>query len=540
MRRSASLAAAALAATLVASAAQPAAPPKLVVILVVDQMRADYVDRFRHEWTDGLDRIVTSGAWFTDAAFPYLTTVTCAGHATIATGAFPHVHGVFQNAWWDRVRGQQVTCTEDPGAAPIGYTTTNPSRDSGRKLLVPTFADALRTARHGRVVSLALKDRSAIMLAGHGGAAVTWLSNTLDGWMTSTAFSDAPVPEVKTFVDANPIDADFGKTWTRLRPESQYHEPDAGIGEVPPKGWTSVFPHALTGTANAPGAEFRAQWERSPFADAYVGRFAAALAESMRLGRQGTTDVLAVSFSSPDLIGHQFGPGSQEIHDAYLRLDVTIGELLRRLDALVGRDEYVVALASDHGVTEIPEQRAAAGLGSGRIDQRAIVEAIDTRARKEIGPGDYVQRESGNDVYFHPGMYDRVARAPAVLKQILGDVDRVPGIDRAFASGDLRDASRQPDALARAAALSYVPDRSGDLVIAPKAGWMFPPAGNATTHATANPDDQRVPIVLMGARIKPGTYAAPATPADIAPTLAALCGIELESAEGHALRVALR
>src|SRR5712691_10316348 len=149
------------------SHAAPATPLKLAVVIVVDQMRADYVDRFNGEWTGGLKRMVTQGAWFRNAAYPYLTTVTCAGHATISTGSLPHTHGVFQNAWWDRDARKQMTCTEDPRVTDVGYGVTVTGGDSAYRLQVPTFGDRMRAGRQAHVVSLALKGRAAVMLGGH-------------------------------------------------------------------------------------------------------------------------------------------------------------------------------------------------------------------------------------------------------------------------------------------------------------------------------------------------------------------------------------
>ena len=320
--------------------APPPAPPKLAVILVVDQMRADYVDRFKGGWTGGLKRMIDEGAWFTNTAYPYLTTVTCAGHATISTGSFPRTHGIFQNAWWDRESRKQVSCTEDPRpeAADVGYGEPVQGGDSARWLQVPTFADQMRAERQAHVATVALKDRSAIMLAGHGGDAVTWMGASTDGWITSKVFSTAPVPVVERFIADHRMSADLGKVWTRLLPEARYKTPDDAVGEAPPKGWTRTFPHFLNGASNTADAEFFAHWERSPYADALVGRFAAALVEGLQLGSHDGTDVLAVSFSTPDLVGHAFGPRSQEIQDIYAQLDRTIGTLFDRLDALVGRD----------------------------------------------------------------------------------------------------------------------------------------------------------------------------------------------------------
>src|SRR2546428_6430402 len=192
-----------------ASHAAPATPPKLAVIIVVDQMRADYVDRFSGEWTGGLKRMIAQGASFRQAAYPYLTTVTCAGHATISTGAFPHTHGVFQNSWWDRDLRRVMTCTQDPNATDVGYGVAVTGGDSAFRLQVPTFADQMRAAKRSKIAALSLKDRSAIMLAGHGGDAVAWLTNTPGGWGTSHALSAAPVAPGEAVVEADPLSNGF-------------------------------------------------------------------------------------------------------------------------------------------------------------------------------------------------------------------------------------------------------------------------------------------------------------------------------------------
>jgi predicted AlkP superfamily pyrophosphatase or phosphodiesterase len=511
--------------------------PKLVVVLVVDQMRADYIERFAHEWRGGLHRLLTDGAWFREAAYPYLDTVTCPGHATIATGAFPRAHGVIQNAWWDRREGRAITCTEDAAARNIGYGIAPKGGDSAHMLAVPTLADELRWQRGAHVVSVSLKDRSAIMLAGHGGDAITWMSGELNGWITSTAFSAAPVPAVRDFIEANPIDKDYGKVWTPLLAEPAYKEADAGIGESPPAGWTRTFPHALLSAAGQPDETFRALWQRSPYADAVLGRFAATIAESMALGRHEGTDFLGVSFSAPDLVGHAFGPSSLEIHDIYARLDVTIGELLSALDRSVGRDRYVVALTGDHGVSEIPERAAADGQNGGRISSRAIVDLAERRLGATLGSGKYVAGMVGNDLYFQPGVYQKLKESSGTLLYLLGALSRIVGVSRVFRAEQLERYSTAADPELRAAALSYKSGRSGDLVFVFKPGWML--ASSGTTHGSASRDDQRVPILLMGAGIRRGEFSASATPADIAPTLAALCGVTLPQAEGRPLREAI-
>jgi predicted AlkP superfamily pyrophosphatase or phosphodiesterase len=495
-------------------------------------MRADYVDRFSARWTGGLKRMVTQGARFQQTAYPYLTTVTCAGHATIATGSFPHIHGVFQNAWWDRDAKKQMTCTEDPNVKAVGYGVTVTGGDSAYRLQVPTFTDQMRTTRGAHVVSLSLKARSAIMLGGHGGDAITWLTDALDGWETSAGYSDKGVPAVKAFVDANPVSADLGKKWDHSLPSSSYSGPDDGVGEAPPEGWTRSFPHLLRGKADSADDTYYGQWERSPFADAYLGRFAAALLKSLQLGKHDGTDVLAISFSSPDLVGHAFGPRSHEIEDMYVRLDKTIGTLFDQLDAIVGKDQWVAGLTSDHGVTPIPEQLVAEGKDAGRINGGAVVDAIEQALQPFLGAGRHVSAFNTNDIYFEPGVYDKILESRELAAAVVSAIASRPGIQRVFRSEEIRGADHSTDPLLRAAALSYFPGRSGDLVIAAKPGWMFFATG--ATHGSATADDQRVPLLFYGRGIKPGSYQQPATPADFAPTLAAVSGMAMK-AEGHPL-----
>jgi predicted AlkP superfamily pyrophosphatase or phosphodiesterase len=525
-------------------AAGPAEPqsgvplPRLVVIIVVDQMRADYIDRFGSDWNAGLKRLLVDGARFSRAAFPYLTTVTCPGMATISTGAFPSHHGVFQNSWYDRASGRVVTCTEDPSAQNIAYVGRADGGDSASKLRLPTFADEMRAQRGARVVSLSLKARSAIMLAGQGGDAVTWLSEPPGDWATSTAFSRQRVPAVEAFIAANPVADDFGRAWARLLPPDRYQGPDAGEAEAPPRGWTSEFPHTLGGgESRTPDAVFRNQWERSPFADAYLARMATALTEAFALGASNGTDVLAVSFSTPDLVGHAFGPGSHEVQDVYAHLDRTLGAFFERLDALVGRGRYVVGFSSDHGVSPIPEQARRTGLSAGRLSSARIAEAAERPLQALLGPGSYVARVSGNDVYFETGILARLQATPSALQGVVDALTSLPGIARVFRSEELADGGASNDRLLAAAALSYVPGLSGDLIVVPAPGWMF--AATGVTHATANPDDQRVPLIVMGPGVRPGIYDDEVTPADLAPTLAALTRIALPRASGRVLQAAL-
>lgn len=505
-------------------ALQPDRPP-LVVVLVVDQLRSGYIETLGPRFTAGFRRLLDGGARFPNAAYPYLNTVTCAGHATIATGALPYRHGMVLNAWWDRAAARSMPCTTDESTKNIGYMGKPTGGDSAATLLVPTLADHLQAAGGGRSVSISLKQRSAITMAGRRPNAVVWFDGSA-GWATSLAFTDSPVGWVQSFVDANPIGADRGKRWERLLPPEAYDGIDDGEGEFQPSGWGRVFPHVLGEPAN----QFLVHWQRSPLADAYLGRMAAHAVDSLQLGRGPGTDILSVSFSTLDLVGHQYGPASHEAQDILFRLDQTIGTLLAHLDARLGRDGYVLALSSDHGIADLPEQA-----GGGRQSSTAIVAAIDDALAPFFGPGKYVAQTVYTDIYLQPGVFDRLRASAPASAAVLHALEAMPGIARAFRADEISLAAVRSDAdpEKRAAALSYYAPRSGDILVVPARNWLLSSA--ATTHGTLHPYDQRVPVLFFGAGVAAGIHDGPVTPADIAPTLAALVGAAFKAPDGSPL-----
>jgi len=517
-----------VAAVAVSGQQPPAAARRpLIVLVVVDQMRTDYLERAAPHLTAGLKRLTTEGAWFRDGAYPYLNTVTCAGHSTIGTGAFPYNHGMVLNAWWDRSTGRERACTSDDTVKNIGYLGPTTGGDSARWILVPTLAQKVREAG-GRTVALSLKPRSAIPLGGTNPTAVVWQSDRT-GWSTSTAFTSSKIDWLDRFIADNPITADGGKTWERMLPEDKYAGADDAPGERFPSGWTRTFPHPV-GPSDSP--QFPAQWQRTPFADEYLGRMAVAAIDALELGRGPRTDFLAVSFSSLDLTGHQYGPASHEVQDLVLRLDRTVGALLAHLDAKLGRDGYVVGLSADHGVGPMPEQTE----GSGRQTGAQALAAIDGALAPIFGPGKYAAHSVYTDLYLLPGVFDRVKADPKASAAVIDALRALPGVMQAFRSDEIgtEDARKSSDAARRAAALSYHPARSGDLIIVPRLHWMLS-TSSATTHGTLHPYDQRVPVIFYGAGVPAGNRREAATPADLAPTLASLAGVTFTPPDGKPL-----
>jgi predicted AlkP superfamily pyrophosphatase or phosphodiesterase len=508
-------------------------PPRLLVTVVVDQLRADYLQHFNKHWTNGFRTLLDQGLVFENARYPYLVTVTCAGHATIGTGAFPHRHGMINNTWWQRKERVLTGCSADPATTEITYGRPIRLGNSAVHLLTPTLADELRMQKPGaRVVSISMKARSAIMLAGRAADAIVWFDDPSGSWATSRAFASGPVDAVKEFVEKNPYEKDLGRVWTLSASPATYLNRDAGVGERPPAGWNGLFPHPINGRGGI-DTQFFALWQATPLADAYLGRLAASLVDSFALGQRQSTDFLGVSFSVLDDVGHAFGPDSREIEDVLRQLDVTLGTLIAHLDAKVGRANYVLALSADHGVAPIPVPPRG-----GRIATDDVRERIEDGLVSAWGPlqkGTYVESVNFTDVYFASGVFDRLRANSALLSDVTRRVEEIPGVLRVLRADQLSDSSRDP--VVRMAALSYMSSRSGDLIILPREYWFLGGRNLATgtTHGTQHDYDTRVPVILFGASIKSGRSSSNVTPADIAPTLGSLAGVRLPQAEGHAL-----
>jgi predicted AlkP superfamily pyrophosphatase or phosphodiesterase len=532
-----------------ASKAPSAQRPKLVVLLVVDQMRADYVDKFRGQWTGGLKRLVEQGAWFRDAAYPYAATETCVGHATISTGAFPATHGMISNEWFDRELQKTVTCTSDPKAKNVGYGgATAKGGDSPAKMLVPAFADELKfqTGSASRIVTFSLKARASITMGGRLGDAVTWFDASTGAWTTSSAYPIASF--VEEYAKAHPASSDFGKTWAPMLPPSAYLYDPTTTGAIPPAGLGAAFPHPLRGKSDGTGPDsaFYYQWEASPYADTHLTRLAELAVDKLELGARAGTDFLGVSYSSVDYVGHAFGPRSWEIQDVLARLDQDLAELFAHLDKKVGKGNYVVAFSADHGVVPIPEDLQKSGMDAGWLN----VESVKERAEKSLEPFNFakpaIAEVGAGDVYFTLGTYDKLKNDPAALHAVLDAIQSVPGVAHVYRAEELDDRPATQSPMLKAESASFLKARSGDLLIVPKPYWPWDfstsarPRQYRTTHGTPYYYDQRVPVLFMGQGVQPGEYFQSVTPADIAPTLAALCGITLAPRDGRVLAEALQ
>jgi predicted AlkP superfamily pyrophosphatase or phosphodiesterase len=526
-----------------------AAKPKLVVMIVVDQMRADYVDKFQGQWKGGLKRLVEEGAWFRAAAYPYAATETCVGHATVSTGAFPTSHGMVANAWWDRDSQKMVTCTSDPTIKNSAYAGgATRGGDSAWRMKLPAFAEELKfqTGDASRVVTFSLKARASITLAGRKADAATWFDTGTGAWVTSTPYGTMPF--VEDYVKKHPLTEDYGKTWSPSLSRSSYWYSENAVGASTVSGWGATFPHPLRGKegGGTPDETFFGQWATSPYADTYLTNLAITAVDSLGLGQSGATDYLGVSYSSVDYVGHTFGPRSWEIQDMLVCLDKDLGELFAHLDKKVGKGNYVVALTADHGVAPIPLDMQKTGVDAGVLSLPELQASME----KTLEPFDYakpaVARIAGNEVYFSQGVYSQLKQDALAMKALMDAILTMPGVAAVFRAEELSSGAKRLSQTSIAAELSYFAGRSGDLYVLQQPYWLTDSSAEGskrhtgTGHGTPYYYDQRVPILFLGFGIKPGEYFEAATPADIAPTLGALTGVTLATHDGRVLSEALQ
>ena len=510
--------------------------PKLVVLISVDQMRGDYIDRFQHQWLKGLKRLVTEGAWFRQADYPYYNTVTCAGHASMSTGTVPAVHGMVLNQWWERDNSRLVSCTDDDDQQLITYgIPVKGVGHSAKNLMTTTLADEMRLQGPvtPRVVSISLKARSAINLGGHRPDAVIWLDEANGEWVTATAFAKSPTPYFADYIARHPLRNEMGRVWDRALPKDRYLYDGSPQGRQKTALITKDFPHIVKGDGTEVAGAFTDAWESSPHSDAYLAGLAGAALDGLKLGRGPGVDYLGISFSALDKVGHDFGADSHEVQDVMIRLDQELGTLLDKLDREVGKGNYVVGLTADHGVAPTPERVKAMGFDAGRINTTVIGRQIDEVLAREIGPGSYRTRVIYNDIYFNDGVYLKLTQNAKAMDAVIASVLKTQGVWRVYRKGELSAA----DPFTRASALSHYEGRSGDLKMLGRSYWIT--SSSTSTHGTGHRYDTHVPVILFGTGIRRGEYLQPSAPIDLAPTLAFLTGITLPDAMGRVLSEAL-
>lgn len=484
-------------------AAQSEPSVRLVLLVAVDQLRHDYLTRFRTEYSGGFARLLADGASFSDARLEHYPTVTAIGHSTMLTGALPSVSGIIGNDWYDRAEGKSVTSVSDPGTTLIGAEGTG---SSPHRLQVPTLGDELKVATRGdtapKVIGLSLKDRSAILTSGHQANAALWFNGTSGGFVTSTYYGTALPAWAEAFNARRPFDAFAGRLW-------DFAGGPSGTGR------------AMPGEAGQPLYSAAAG---SPFGNEVLVDLAVTAIEAEKLGQRGITDLLSVSFSSNDSVGHSYGPDSPEVHDISVRTDRALARLFARVDELVGLDRTIVVLTADHGVAPLPEDQQARRLPGGRIPGSAIFDPIEAALDAKYGEAQWILASAGSSPYLnHAVAAERGLDLEEVRKVAAAAVMTVPQVARVYTRDQLLAGMVPDDTIGRRIARSYHLQRSGDLEIVLQPYWLRSSRG--TTHGTPYRYDAQVPLVFMGPGVRPGTYYNPVALNDLAPTVAALVGI---------------
>ncbi len=522
------------------SAGQTPAPaperPRLVVLLVFDQMRADYLTRWQNVFGEGgLRRLQEQGAWFQNCHYPYAHTVTAAGHASLLTGCTPAVHGIVGNDWYDQKTGRSVYCVQSNRPYVRIPAAGSKGNGFGRKkggispenLLAPTLSDVLKEATGGkaRVVALSLKDRSAVLPAGRRPDACYWFDSSQGVFVTSSYYRDRPHPWVEEFNRGRPADRWFGRSWERLRPQLDY-ELLSGPDDVPGEGIGFVegktFPHPLKGGLTKPGRVYYEAVTDSPMGNELLLDLAKRAITAERLGQHETPDLLSVSFSSNDLIGHTWGPDSQEVLDVTLRTDRVVKELLNHLDAQVGKGRYLLALSADHGVCPLPEVSRARGREAGRIDPvqltRKAGEFLSQRFGAPSGNGGWFEEVSYPWIYLNRQAVRAAGKEPAAVEDALADwFKKQPGILTAYTRTQLVKGVPAADKVGSLVRRSFHPDRSGDVTVIQKPYYLFAsPLATGTNHGTPHTYDTHVPLLVYGPGVRAGVYQEAVAPQAIA------------------------
>lgn len=497
---------------------------RLILLIAVDQFRFDYLTRFRSDYTAGIKRLLTDGAVFTNANLEHYPTVTAVGHATMLSGATPAASGIVGNDWFDRDTGANVTSVSDPAVKPVGSPTG--AAASPRRLLVSTVGDELKMASPAtkgapdapRVFGVSLKDRSAILPVGRGADAAYWW-DTKTGSFVSSTYYFADVPEwVRAFNDRKSADTHVGAAWTALA------TPSVALKQLPKE----------------PGAALYDAVYASPFGNEAVFAFADQLLVREQLGQRNTTDLLSVSFSSNDSVGHTHGPDSPQVRDISVRTDRTIGQLLARVDKLVGLQHTLVAFTTDHGVAPVPESLQERSLPGGRLTSKELFDPIQLALAARFGEGKWILGTAGSSPYLNYALMETLQLDPSEVRRVAADAAaKIPRVARVYTRDQLLRGQVPNDRIGTRVVRSYNAQRSGDLEIILEPYWMRQATG--TTHGTPYSYDAHIPLILMGRRIKAGEYSQAVALNDLAPTISTLVGVEMPAASsGRVLTEVLR
>lgn len=497
--------------------------PKLVVGIIVDQMRYDYLNKYYSRFSEGgFKRMMNHGINCTDNHYSYAPTVTAAGHASVYTGTTPAVHGIVGNDWTDVLSGKKVYCTDDSTVQTVG-TTGKSGWMSPKNLWTSTITDQLRLAQNfkNKTIAIALKDRGAILPGGHTANGAYWYDSKEGNWITSTFYMKELPAWVQKFNSEKQAENLTKNPWNTFFPINTYTlsaEDDQAYEGKYPGAKTSTFPHSFEGT-NALEVI-----RTSPMGNTLTKNFAIRSIDEEKLGQGNSTDFLAVSFSSPDYIGHTFGPQSIELEDNYIRLDRDIEEILNHLDTKIGKGNYLVFLSADHAVADVPGYLQSKKLPGGVYDRAKALTEIKNALKLAVGTGDLIIGEENSQLYLDPKAMERLQISRELVFQTIEKaLNKTEGFSRLIDLKNLENTTLI-NGFKDKITNGYHPLRSGDFMILLKPQW-FVGSKTGTTHSTLYAYDTHVPLLFYGWKVPAKRINSRTEINDIAPTLSNLLNI---------------
>jgi predicted AlkP superfamily pyrophosphatase or phosphodiesterase len=508
------------------------ARPKLVVGIVIDQMRWDFLYRYYDRYSKGgFKRLMKDGFNCENTFIPYCPTVTAAGHTCIYSGSVPAIHGIVGNGWYDYSEKKEMYCSDDKSVATVGANNDN-GKMSPKNMLVTTICDELKLATNfkSKVIGIALKDRGAILPAGHSADAAYWYDSKTGNFISSTYYMKDLPKWVNDFNTSSAVNSYYKKDWNTLYPTATYLQSDIDTNnyESTPLGSDQKqFPYNLTRFIDK--KDF-GKIRSTPYGNSITFDIAKSALINEQLGKDSITDFLAISFSSTDYIGHAFGPNSIETEDTYLRLDKDLEAFLSFLDKQVGTNNYTLFLSADHGVAHVPGFLEKHKLPNGGVIGTKVEKDLNVFLKEKFLVDSLCIGSSNYQFYLNTVLIDdKKLDKEDIIKASITFLEKVEGIDRALEYSDLQEAML-PKSLKEQFINGYYPKRCGDILVVLKPGYIDDEyESKGTTHGIWNPYDAHIPLLFYGYGINKGKEYDKVYMTDIAPTLSSLLHIQMPS-----------
>jgi predicted AlkP superfamily pyrophosphatase or phosphodiesterase len=506
--------------------------PKLIVGIVVDQMRWDYINQFKPYFTtqQGFLRFMNEGASCNNNIIPYVPTVTACGHTAVYTGSTPSLHGITGNNWFDNYKQKSVYCVEDPTVQSVGIEGSPAGKMSPVNVWTSTIGDEIKLSTNfkSKVFGVSIKDRGAIIPAGHSADGAFWYDSKSGKFISSTYYGTNLPTWVTEYNAQHRVDSLYKKGWNLSLAKSVYEancDGDNNNYEATPLGTDQKgFPYTLTQFIGKDYGKIAS----TPHGNQLVLEMAEKALINEQMGVDDKTDLLAISFSSPDYIGHSFGPNSWETLDGYIKLDVQIAQLFASLDKQVGKNNYTVFLTADHAVANIPDYAKKHKIPGGLISESGLKKELGQHLAKHGLDEKLISAIGEYNIHFNHALMDSLDIDEEDLVKIVRQfVEQKPGILQVVESREAAEAAL-PQMLRERIVNGYTPQRSGDLFIVTKSGYMDGYA-TGTNHGVFYNYDAHIPLLWYGNGIKKGQVNSVNYMTDIAPTISTLLGIQMPS-----------